>query len=81
MCYLVSLIELPEVQFITEERREYTTIENTPQLKCFFTPEETIQFLSDHEVFGWKVRWWKYQEEWKNEREMIIELYRKPGEF
>lgn len=76
MCYLVALIELPEVRFITEERSEYTTIENTSKLKCFFTPEETIQFLSDKEVFGWNVRCWEYHEEWNKEREMRIELYR-----
>ena len=73
MCYLVALLDDEYFNGKPARRGEGRAYD----MACFFTAEETIQFLSDKELFGWIVRKWSFFTKWNSTEEMSIELYRK----
>ena len=55
MFYTVELLEEPKVQVFVEDNGTYGVNYFTHNVQFFFSADETIQYLSDHELFGWQV--------------------------
>ena len=64
MFYTVELLEEPKVQVFVEEDGTYGVNYLTHNVQCFFSSDETIQFLSDHELFGWQVQSYDFNSSW-----------------
>jgi len=64
MHYTVGLLEEPKVQVFVEDDGRYSVNYLTHNVQCFFSSDETIQFLSDHELFGWQVQSYEIESRW-----------------
>ena len=59
-----------------EDNGTYGVNYYTHNVQCFFSSDDTIQFLSDHELFGWQVQSYNIESSWNRAEEMKIVLYR-----
>lgn len=64
MHYTVELLEEPKVQAFVEDDGRYGVNYFTHNVQWFFSADETIQFLSDHELFGWQVQSYVFNSSW-----------------
>lgn len=64
MRYTVELLEEPKVQVFVEDDGRYGVNYFTHNVQFFFNSDETIQFLSDHELFGWQVQSFNIESRW-----------------
>jgi len=76
MYYTVALLEEPKVQVFVEDDGKYGVNYLTHNVQYFFSADETIQYLSDHELFGWQVQSYNIESRWNQAEEMNIVLYR-----
>lgn len=76
MFYTVELLEEPKVQVFVEDDGKYGVNYLTHNVQYFFSADETIQYLSDHELFGWQVQSYNIESRWNQAEEMNIVLYR-----
>ena len=64
MHYTVELLEEPKVQVFVEDDGRYGVKYFTHNVQFFFSADETIQYLSDHELFGWQVQSYSMESRW-----------------
>ena len=64
MLYTVEVLEEPKVQVFVEDDGRYGVNYFTHNVQCFFSSDETIQYLSDHELFGWQVQSYNIESRW-----------------
>lgn len=64
MRYTVELLEEPKVQVFVDDDGTYGVNYFTHNVQCFLDADETIQFLSDHELFGWQVQSYEIESRW-----------------
>ena len=64
MFYTVELMEAPKVQVFVEDNGRYGVNYFTHNVQCFFNADETIEYLSDHELFGWQVQSYDFNSSW-----------------
>lgn len=74
--YTVSLITIPKIQLFANDDERYEVRYSTPIIQQFFDADETIQYLSDKELFGWEVKCWDFSKEWNLHDELRIVLYK-----
>lgn len=67
---------MPKVQVFVEDDGKYCVNYTTNSVSCFVSADETIQFLSDKELFGFEVKSWDMNREWNTYGELRITLYR-----
>lgn len=80
MRYTVELLEEPNVQVFVEDDGRYGVNYFTHNVQCFISADDTIQFLSDHELFGWQVQSYHINNNLYRSEEMNIVLHRQRGE-
>lgn len=64
MFYTVELLEEPKVQVFVEDDGRYGVNYFTHNVQFFFNADETIEYLSDHELFGWQVQSYNIESRW-----------------
>ena len=76
MYYTVELLEEPKVQVFVEDDGKYGVNYFTHNVQHFFSADETIQFLSDKELWGFEVKSYDFNSSWNEPEELRIVLYR-----
>lgn len=76
MYYTVELLEEPKVQVFVEDDGKYGVNYFTHNVQHFFSADETIEYLSTKELFGWEVKSYNINNSWCRFEEMNIVLYR-----
>ena len=79
--YTITVIDLPEIEVFVEDGGKYVVNSTPNYVSCFASADETIQFLSDKELFGYEVRSWDLNREWNMYGEMRITLFRTGGQI
>lgn len=64
MYYTVELLEEPKVQVFVEDDGRYGVNYFTHEVQHFFSADDTIQFLSDKELFGFEVKSYDFSSNW-----------------
>jgi hypothetical protein len=64
MHYTVELIEEPKVQVFVEDDGRYGVKYFTHNVQCFLSADETIQYLSDQELWGFEVKSYDFNSSW-----------------
>ena len=64
MHYTVELLEEPKVQVFVEDDGRYGVKYFTHNVQCFFSADETIQYLSDKELWGFEVKSYEIESRW-----------------
>lgn len=76
MYYTVELLEEPNVQVFVEDDGRYGVNYFTHEVQYFINADDTIQFLSDKELFGFEVKSYDFNSRWNHAEEMNIVLQR-----
>lgn len=74
--YAITLIDVQKYNVWVDDGGEYVVNATPNKITSFFSAEETIQFLSDKELFGWEVKSWDINDSWNEYTQLHIELYR-----
>lgn len=64
MFYTVELLEEPKVQVFVEDDGRYGVNYFTHNVQFFLHADETIQFLSDKELWGFEVKSYEIESRW-----------------